>query len=282
MGSAVNRAARLLCPAKPGQILAEAPVMESVLMQWLSAGRQMPLDTVKARGSAFLDSGAPFSPAASPDASVNMSRNKSAPNVMLRLKSGKAELQRLSSNAAVASDSMEAGSLSHTMLLPTLQTPPGMGRTVSKQGVHFAAGVAQASKSPMGLPWGGKAPPRKSVDGVDYDDDELETPEASESCCQPFAADSPLAVSNCHMLQFLADLDPQHARRDAGLVKQTSMGSGNSGATQGSAQSPPKASSRFADVVARAVGDQKAGGESSTGQICVEARSADPRQKGLL
>jgi len=148
--------------------------------------------------------------------------------------------------------------------------------------VHFAAGVAQASKSPMGLPWGGKAPPRKSVDGVDYDDDELETLEASESCCQPFAADSPLAVSNCHMLQFLADLDPQHARRDAGLVKQTSMGSGNSGATQGSAQSPPKASSRFADVVARAVGDQKAGGESSTGQICVEARSADPRQKGLL
>ena len=33
-GSTVNKAARLLLAAKPGQILVEAPVMDKVLQEW--------------------------------------------------------------------------------------------------------------------------------------------------------------------------------------------------------------------------------------------------------
>lgn len=46
----------------------------------------------------------------------------------------------------------------------------------------------------------------RSVDGVmiSYDDSELEQLEVLDSCCAPHASASPLAVSNCHMLKFLA------------------------------------------------------------------------------
>ena len=57
------------------------------------------------------------------------------------------------------------------------------------------------------------------MDGVSYDDAELETLDVTESYCQPVAAESELAVSNCHMLKFLAQVGRQHARRDSGLVR---------------------------------------------------------------
>ncbi|KAL3134261.1 hypothetical protein ABBQ38_006525 [Trebouxia sp. C0009 RCD-2024] len=54
-GSTVNRAARLLCAAKPGQILAEAPVMEAVLKEGMGADSASML--LKTKSSALSQSG---------------------------------------------------------------------------------------------------------------------------------------------------------------------------------------------------------------------------------
>lgn len=70
----------------------------------------------------------------------------------------------------------------------------------SKQAVSFAPGPARESRMSSIASFS----PRRSVDGVSYDDSELEQHPMTDSCCAPFAATSPLAVSNCHMLKFLA------------------------------------------------------------------------------
>ena len=59
-GSTVNRAARLLCAAKPGQILAEAPVMDAVLKQWLGISSQSSLHGANGKSATWRDSD--FSP----------------------------------------------------------------------------------------------------------------------------------------------------------------------------------------------------------------------------
>ena len=76
----------------------------------------------------------------------------------------------------------------------------GHGR-FSKQAVSFAPGPSRRE--------GTRAPtaslsPRRSVNGTCYDDSEMEQLAVTDSCCAPFAAGSPLAVSNCHTLRFLA------------------------------------------------------------------------------
>ena len=119
-----------------------------------------------------------------------------------------------------------------------------MERQPSQQAVHFAADPRESVKIPMtalgkspswtsterggkgpsqqgDTPWGEKGP-RKSADGLSYAEEELETLEAAESCCQAWAAGSPLAVSNCHMLHFLTTLGPQHTRSDSGSAPQLS------------------------------------------------------------
>ena len=52
-GSTVNRAARLLCAAKPGQILAEAPIMNAVLKEWLGIPSHLPLESPKIKAGAL-------------------------------------------------------------------------------------------------------------------------------------------------------------------------------------------------------------------------------------
>ena len=53
-GSTVNRAARLLCAAKPGQILAEVPVMNAVLKEWLGIASHLSLEGPKTKADALL------------------------------------------------------------------------------------------------------------------------------------------------------------------------------------------------------------------------------------
>lgn len=121
------------------------------------------------------------------------------------------------------------------------------------------------------------------MDGVSYDDDELETLEAPESCCQPFAADSLLAISNCHMLQFLAELGPQCARKDSGLAHQLGGRLGSGGATPGGCGIEPKASDKFPGVFAWMSHALGPGTRVSPGQGAVGPTPLpvpDPHQKG--
>lgn len=64
------------------------------------------------------------------------------------------------------------------------------------------------------------------MDGVSYNDEELETLPASDSCCQPAAAESQLAVSNCHMLKFLAQLGPQSVPQQTWQVQTSKSSAG--------------------------------------------------------
>ncbi|KAL3130102.1 hypothetical protein ABBQ38_008418 [Trebouxia sp. C0009 RCD-2024] len=84
-GSTVNRAARLLCVAKPGQMLAEAPVMEAVLKEWMGADSASML--LKTKSSALSQSGE-FSSSAvdtgntsDTPPSPKLARNRTAPNL---------------------------------------------------------------------------------------------------------------------------------------------------------------------------------------------------------
>ena len=64
--------------------------------------------------------------------------------------------------------------------------------------------------------------PRRSTEGVSYDDAELEQLDMLDSCCGPCAAESPLAVSNCHMLKFLAPFGPVQGRKEESLAPRAS------------------------------------------------------------
>ncbi len=60
---------------------------------------------------------------------------------------------------------------------------------------------------------------RRSIDGqVSYDDSELMQLEMMDSCCPPQAAASSLAVSNCHMLKFMAASGIMQGRREEVVV----------------------------------------------------------------
>ena len=161
-GSTVNRAARLLLAAKPGQILAEAPVMDSVLKQWLGQDPGLPLEGLKPRGSGLLESGAFVIPAAhsgaepAAEAQPKAYKNKSAPNLLLRLdssamKDGTAAMQQ-NGNTAVE---LEANSGSSSLYQFASLSPRSTARNwakPAKPGVHFAPGgiPSRRSSCPLG------------------------------------------------------------------------------------------------------------------------------------
>lgn len=139
-------------------------------------------------------------------------RSRSAPNVTQRLK------HNTSFAADVESPSQCNSLQQHGHAAATYAAEEECSSPRSPK----PTGVQLARPGPQGVN-GSKTPPCKSADGgVSYGEDELELLEISESCCQPVAADSPLAVINCHMLQFLAQQGRQHARTDCTLLKQSS------------------------------------------------------------
>ena len=171
---------------------------------------------------------------------------KSAPNLLSRLSSAFNAVAPEDTEANGGSTSLQQQESTEAIAACI----PGSSPSISKQSnVHLAA----EDKPPKR---GSQTPPRKSLTGEDvtYSEDEMATMETSESCCQPAAADSPLAVSNCHMLHFLAQQGRQTARTDStlGLLKQSSMKLGGS-----ASRVQPQLSRRFADIVAQVHDRQK-------------------------
>ena len=251
-GTLVNRAARLHSATKPGQILVEAPVMEVVLQQWKrnaygseTTGRTpSPVSTGMTKGAALLQSGAiavPDIAAVDADELLPSPRIKSAPQ-LLRSSSEKqgitessggqsgSSLQRVDSGLVTASAAVHGQEIAGGRK-PWFARPPGGTKTatssnrISKQGVTF--GPADANDRPStGL--SKLLGPRRSTEGVSYDDAELDELETAEATCQPVAANSPLANSNCHMLKFLGQCGRQRGRKESLLGAKAVQGPGNS------------------------------------------------------
>lgn len=154
-GSTVNRAARLLCAAKSGQILAEALVMEAVLKEWMGTDLSSLIAPLKTRGSALLGSGAFTVPADDITNSTDTStapkavRNRTAPNLLVRIDSsndrGSAPDKDRGSSAVTSSGvDLEANSRVSSFL-PSAGLPsrPAVGVWAKpvRQGVHFAPQV---------------------------------------------------------------------------------------------------------------------------------------------
>ena len=154
---------------------------------------------------------------------------------------------------AIAPDTAAAPAISGSLQQQGNASDQKIGTRPKQGSVQFVSGLQSAKSS---IP-GSKGAPQKLLDssaGVTYEEEELETLKISESCCPPAAADSPLAVSNCHMLHFLAQLGHQHARTDATLLKQSSVLSDKADTTAGglSKAAAPRPGNKFAQIVAQA------------------------------
>ena len=361
-GSNVNRAARLLCAAKPGQILVEATVMDAVLKQWLGmsidssftapgvkgapepnsvgslapgvrrapepnsvgslapAGAAQPPRDVLSNPQQLSDShqmnqrgfntmtgserlsmdqllletqhtasSVPASPGSTTPTTLARDtsrgthsgvlgrgtfRNKSAPNLMQRFQSSLSstdiDLAQLLSTDSTAAQAAADHALDSLGSNESGNAPDGtrapataLSSLRSLKAVQFAGGGAaeeatgrapQPDRPPSNdLKW----PLRKSGDGARYTDDELQTLQVSDSCCQPFAADSQVAVSNCHMLKFLTDSGHQNPRKDYGLSRQGSAANSpqrrqrDTTAAVPAVPAVPHPGQRFRDAVAK-------------------------------
>lgn len=138
-------------------------------------------------------------------------------------------LQRVDSGLATASAAVYGHEIGRQK--PWFARPPGGTKTatssnrISKQGVTF--GPADANDRPStGL--SKLLGPRRSTEGVSYDDAELDELETAEATCQPVAANSVLANSHCHMLKFLGQCGRQRGRKEFLLGPKVVQGPGNS------------------------------------------------------
>ena len=254
-GTTVNRAARLHVAAKPGQILVEAPVMDTVLQQWRrgafgsdsSARPGVPASLGTTKGAALLQAGGMVIPdivVEDADELVMSPRIKSAPQLLrssseIQRTTGSpgdpscsgSSLQRVDSGIAVTAgaavdvQSPQAGQKSWFARPPgAIRTMPSSSR-ISRQGVTFAPAAA-ADRPSTGL--SKMLGPRRSTEGVGYDDNELDELEATDATCQPVAASSALTVGNCHMLKFLGQYGRQQGRRESVIGPQPAQGPGGS------------------------------------------------------
>ena len=193
-GSAVNRAARLLCAAKAGQVLVEEHVMDSVITDW--------------RG----DGGKP----------------KSCPWVKgLQTESGEKQTDPIPANTT--NRRLQA-------ILGDVHRRPN-GRSIS---LDEPAELAKRSKSvPLneirrwaltgGTSPANQPPSKPSLDAPEAAStasphassaaSEVQDGVAEDAFCTPHASHSPLAVSNCHMLKFLAESGLVEGRREGGTMR---------------------------------------------------------------
>lgn len=250
-GTTVNRAARLHVAAKPGQILVEAPVMDTVLQQWRrgafgsnsSARPGVPASLGTTKGAALLQAGGMVIPdivVEDADELVMSPRIKSAPQ-LLRSSSeiqrttespgdpscSGSSLQHVDSGIAVTAGAALDRQTSQAGQKSWFARPPGALRTmpsssrISRQGVTFAPAAA-ADRASTGL--SKMLGPRRSTEGVSYDDTELDELEATDATCQPVAASSALTVGNCHMLKFLGQYGRQQGRRESVIGPKPALG----------------------------------------------------------
>ena len=94
-----------------------------------------------------------------------------------------------------------------------------MAASPSRSGKQTTVSFANHSgERPESRPSSCAPTPWQSIDGVSYDDTEVEQLDVMESCCAPHAAEHPLAVSNCHMLKFLAAFGTLQGRKEDGVA----------------------------------------------------------------
>ena len=209
-GAVVNRAARLLCAAKPGQVLIEENVMEAVIKEWTQSGVSATSDAQPV--AAGLTGNRP-----SLDAHLKRLVGFSTLFQPTRLKeqAGSASASDGGSQPAVPAplakdDAFELSSRSRSVPLNAIR------RMNILSGVPAPTGQSKVSFE--GLSSGS---PRQSLDSSSrLNSLDLATPtdQVLESSCPPYAAKSPLAVSNCHMLKFLQASGPVLGRKESGVM----------------------------------------------------------------
>ena len=183
-GSAVNRAARLLCAAQAGQVLVEEHVMDSVITDWRDdGGKPKSCPWVKGLASA--------------DASIGPGR--SIGKRKLQIDVGNAGAVRPGGKSLSLDESAELHSRSKSMLLNEIRRQTLTGR--------LAAPIDKFTF---------RAPSPESASSESSDNGEAQ---AEEAYCSPYASHSPLAVSNCHMLKFLGELGRIEGRKESGVLR---------------------------------------------------------------
>lgn len=182
-GSAVNRAARLLCAAQAGQVLVEEHVLDSVITDWRGDGGK-PKSCPWVKGLA--------------DASIGPGR--AVGKHKLQIDVGHASAARPGGKSLSMDGSAELHSRSKSVPLNEIRRQALTGRLAVPTGqFDFRVPSPESASS------------RESSDnGEAY---------AEEAYCSPFASHSPLAVSNCHMLKFLGESGKLEGRKESGVLR---------------------------------------------------------------
>ncbi len=184
-GSAVNRAARLLCAAQAGQVLVEEHVMDSVITDWRGdGGKPKSCPWVKGLASA--------------DASIGPGR--SIGKRKLHIDVGNAGPVRPGGKSLSLDESAELHSRSKSMPLNEIRRQTLTGRP-----------AVPTDKFTFRVPSPESASSRESSDNGEA--------QAEEAYCSPYASHSPLAVNNCHMLKFLGELGRLEGRKESGVLR---------------------------------------------------------------
>lgn len=212
-GAVVNRAARLLVPAKPGQVLIEEQVMESVIREWTKTD-----DTVHAAAWPLSGTQQVHRPSLDLKRLVNFSsmfqptRMKEQPTAgtgSAALALGSDQLDQRPAFAPQG-NAFELSSRSRSVPINAIRRMNGNLVNAAPSKVTFE-GLGSTENSP-----------RQSLDGnsrLGSLDLVKPSEETLESCCPPYAAKNPLAVSNCHMLKFLQTSGPVLGRNESGVLR---------------------------------------------------------------
>lgn len=184
-GTAVNRAARLLCAAQAGQVLVEEHVMDSVITDWRDdGGKPKSCPWVKGLASA--------------DASIGPGR--SIGKRKLQIDVGPASHVRPGGKSLSSDEPAELHNRSKSMPMHEIRRQTLTGRLAVPTDKFFF-----------------RAPPPESASSrASFDSGEAQVEEAY---CSPYASHSPLAVNNCHMLKFLGELGRLEGRKESGVLR---------------------------------------------------------------
>ncbi len=184
-GTAVNRAARLLCAAQAGQVLVEEHVMDSVITDWRDGGgKPKSCPWVKGLASAVATTG--------PGRSI-----------------GKRELQIDVSNASPVRPGGKSVSLDEPAELHSRSKSMPLNE-IRRQTLTGRLAVLTDTFTPR-APSPEGASSRESSDTGEA--------QAEEAYCSPYASHSPLAVNNCHMLNFLGESGRLLGRKESGVLR---------------------------------------------------------------
>lgn len=181
-GSAVNRAARLLCAAKAGQVLVEEHIMDGVITEWRGGrGKVKGMQPGDVKHSGLIPANA-----------------GSSNRLQAR---GNAGFPRPEGMSVSLDEPAKLGKRSRSVPLATIRRLALTGRaSPSEQTASNIDFVVPASVSSGG-----------SSDAGDG--------EPEDAYCAPYASQSPLACSNCHMLRFLAASGQVVGRREIGTFR---------------------------------------------------------------